>query len=157
MAIIGTGHIDSDAAACQLQQNLSAAQIAPAALGASDRRAIEKMAGTVKGGKTNYFQSPAQPLGAPRDPAAAQEMRAQKRVARLTWQTAYAGDEPIVRYEIWRDHQKAGELAHAPQLHRIPFAYEETLADTAAHRYQVVTVDAAGRTAKTEEMVLAAV
>ncbi len=156
-AIIGTGHIDSDAAACQLQQNLSAAQIAPAALGASDRRAIEKMAAAVKGGKTNYFQSPAQPLGAPRDPAAGQDMRAQKRVARLTWQTAYAGDEPIVRYEIWRDHQKAGELAHAPQLHRVPFAYEETLADTAAHRYQVVTVDAAGRTAKTEEMVLAAV
>ena len=54
---------------------------------------------------------PAQPLGAPRNAAAKQEMRGQKRMALLNWQTAYAGDEPIVRYEIWRDHQKVGAEA----------------------------------------------
>jgi aryl-alcohol dehydrogenase-like predicted oxidoreductase len=156
-AIIGTGQIDSDPAACQLQQNLLAAQIKPAGLSASDRREIEKLAGTVKEGKTNYFQAPAQPLGAPRNASAKQEMRGQKRIARLQWQTAYAGDEAITHYEIWRDQAKAGQIAHKPQITPVPFVFEDTLPDGQAHRYQVVTVDAAGRTAKTEEVLLPSV
>jgi len=155
-AIIGTGHIDADPAACQLQQNLVAAQIGPGALSVSDRREIEKLAGSVKGGKTNYFQEPAQALGAPRSPIAAQEIRGQRRVARLQWQTAYAGDEPIVRYEIWRDNRKTGQVVHKPQVRQTPFSFEEALSDQAAHRYQIVTVDAAGRTAKTEDLLLSA-
>jgi hypothetical protein len=156
-AIIGTGQIDADPAACQLQQNLLAAQIEPTALSVSDRREIEKLAGTVKEGKTNYFQAPAQILGAPRNPAANQELRGQKRVVQLRWQTAYAGDEPIVRYEIWRDHQKAGQVAHKPQVRQTPFSFEEVLSDQAAHQYQILTVDAAGRTAKTEDVLLSSV
>jgi hypothetical protein len=156
-AIIGTGHIDTDPAACQLQQNLLAAQIAPNALSVSDQREIEKIAGTVKEGKTNYFQAAAQPLSAPRNAAAKQEMRGQKRMALLNWQSAYAGDEPIVRYEIWRDNQKAGQLAHKPQVRQTPFTFEEVLTDKAAHHYQIVTVDAAGRTAKTGDFLLSAV
>jgi aryl-alcohol dehydrogenase-like predicted oxidoreductase len=156
-AIIGTGQIDTDPAACQLQQNLLAAQIGPNALSISDRRKIEKLSGTVKGGKTNYFQNPAQALSAPRNPAASQEMRGQKRVAQLHWQTAYAGDETIVRYEIWRDNQKAGQIEHKPQVRQTPFSFEEGLSDKAAHRYHIVTVDAAGRTAKTEDVLLPAV
>jgi aryl-alcohol dehydrogenase-like predicted oxidoreductase len=153
-AIIGTGYIDADPANCQLQQNLLAAQIESKALSISARREIEKLAGTVKEGKTNYFQAPAQALGAPRNPAADQEMRGQKRVVRLNWQSAYAGDEPVVRYEIWRDHQKAGQIAHKPQVNLTPFSLEEVLSDRAAHHYQIVTVDAAGRTAKTEDMLV---
>ncbi len=153
-AIIGTGHIDADATACQLQQNLLAAQIEPNALSASDRRRIEQAAGTVKDGKTNYFQAPAQALGAPRNPAAKQEMRGQKRVAQLNWQTAFAGDEPIARYEIWRDNQKAGQIVHKPQAGQTPFSFEEALTDKVAHQYRIVTVDAAGRTAKTEDLPL---
>ena len=156
-AIIGTGHIDANSTSCQLQQNLLAAQIQPNALSISDRRDIEKLARTAKEGKTNYFQDPMQALGAARTPAAVQEMRSQKRVAQLKWQTAYAGDEPIVRYEVWRDNQKTGQVAHKPQVRQTPFFFEETLADKAAHRYQIVTVDAAGRTAKTEEVVLSSV
>jgi len=156
-AIIGTGHIDADPTACQLQQNLLAAQIEPNALSIADRREIEKLAATVKGGKTNYFQDPAQALGAPRNPAARQEMRGQKRVAQVHWQTAYAGDEPIVRYEIWRDHQKAGQVAHKPQVRQTQFSFEEVISDRAAHQYRIVTVDAAGRTAGTENVLLPAV
>jgi aryl-alcohol dehydrogenase-like predicted oxidoreductase len=155
-AIIGTGHIDENPVACQLQQNLIAAQIGPSALSVSDRRDIEKLAGTVKGGKTNYFQAPAQALSAPRDPAVNQQMQGEKRSAQLQWQTAYAGDEPIVRYEIWRDNQKAGQVVHKPQVRQTPFSYEEVLADKVAHQYQIVSVDAAGRTAKTENMSLSA-
>ncbi len=156
-AIIGTGHIDADLTACQMQQNLLAAQIESNAISVSDRREIEKMAGAVKNGKTNYFQDPAQALGAPRNPAAKQEMRGQKRVAQLKWQTAYAGDEPIVRYEIFRDRQKAGQVAHKPQVRQTPFSFEDVLSDKVAHQYQIVTVDAAGRTAKTEDVLLSAV
>jgi aryl-alcohol dehydrogenase-like predicted oxidoreductase len=156
-AIIGTGHIDTNAAACQLQQNLLAAQVKSDALGVSDRREIEKSAGTIKEGKTNYFQEAAQALGTPRNPAAIQEMRNQKRVAQLHWQTAYAGDEPIVRYEIWRDRQKAGQIVHKPQVRQTPFLFEEVLSDQAAHHYQIVTVDAAGRTAKTEDVLLSSI
>jgi aryl-alcohol dehydrogenase-like predicted oxidoreductase len=155
-AIIGTGHIDADAVACQLQQNFSAAQISPNALSVSDRREIEKLAGAVKGGQTNYFQAKAQALSAPRNPAVNQEMRGQKRVAQLRWQTAYAGDEPIVRYEIWRDQQKVSQVAYKPQTNRTPISFEEVLVDKAAHRYQIVTVDASGRTAKTEDLLLSA-
>lgn len=156
-AIIGTGHIDTDPAACQLEQNLAAAQIGPKALEVSDLRDIEKLAARVKEGKTNYFQEPLQPLGAPRDAAAKQEMRGDRRMARLDWQTGYAGDEPIVRYEIWRDNQKAGQVVHKPQVRQTPFSFEEVLSDKAPHSYKIVTVDAAGRTAETKEFQIAAV
>ncbi len=156
-AIIGTGHIDSDPALCQLKQNFAAAQIAPNGLRVSDRREIEKLALTAKQGKTNYFQAAAKALGAARTPAVTQEMRGQKRSVMLKWQTAYAGDEPIVRYEILRDHNKAGQIIHKPQRTRAPFQFEETLSDKAVHTYQIVTVDGAGRTAKTEEMTIPAV
>jgi aryl-alcohol dehydrogenase-like predicted oxidoreductase len=156
-AIIGTGHIDADPAICQLQQNLLAAQIEPKALSISDLREIEKLAGTIKEGKTNYFQAPAQALGAPRNPAASQKMHGQKRVVQLHWQSAYAGDEPVVRYEIWRDSKKAGQIAHKPQINQTPFSLEEVLSDQAAHHYQIATVDAAGRTAKTEDILVPAI
>jgi aryl-alcohol dehydrogenase-like predicted oxidoreductase len=156
-AIIGIGHIDGNSAACQLQQNLLASQIEPNALSVTDRRDVEKLARTAKNGKTNYFQAPAQALGAARAPVVVQEMRNRKRVVQLKWQTAYAGEEPIVRYEIWRDHQKAGQLAHKPQINRMPFLFEEAVSDKTAHSYQIVTVDAAGRTAKTEDMPLSAI
>ena len=153
-AIIGIGHIDNDPASCQLKQNLLAAQIEPAALSVSDRREVEKMALTAKEGRTNYFQIEKQVLGAPRDCTIAQEMQDRNRTALLKWQTAYAGDEPISRYEIWRDRKKVGQVAHKPQVTRAPFTFKDTLSDGAAHNYHILAVDAAGRTAKTEDILL---
>ena len=150
--IIGTGHIDDDPRACQLQQNLAAAQIRPDELIVSDRRAIEKTAASVKDGKTNYFQAPAQALTAPGDAFAEQHMRDRGRIVRLTWQTAYAGDEPLLRYEIWRDHQKVGQSLHQPQVSRTPFFFEDAVSDKAAHTYSIVTVDTAGRSAATGDL-----
>jgi len=155
-AIIGIGHIDSDTAACQLQQNLHAAQVEVEALSTSDRRDIEKQALRAKEGKTNYFQEPMQPLGAPRAAEVEQETGDRKRIARLKWQTAYAGDEPIVRYEVFRDKQKVGQVAHKPQARRTPFLFEESLSDRDAHSYRIVTVDAVGGTAGTGDLPLAA-
>ena len=156
-AIIGIGHIDDDTAACQLKQNLLAAQIKPDALSVSDRRDIEKLALIAKEGMTNYFQNPIQALGAARDCSISQEMHYIERVVQLNWQTAYAGDEPIIRYEIWRDQHKIGQVDHRPQVSRTPFIFEETLSDKAGHSYHILTVDAAGRTAKTEDILLSGI
>ena len=153
-AIIGTGKISDDPQSCQLRQNLAAAQIAPDELTTSDRRAIEKMTSAVKDGKMNWFQLPKEALTPPREAVAEQEVRDGKRVIRLKWQTAYAGDEPLARYEIWCEHQKVGQVAHQPQISRKPFVFEEVIDDRGAHNYQVTTVDTAGRNAPTAELLV---
>lgn len=155
IAIIGTGQIDADPKACQLQQNLSAAQITPAGLSVSDRRAIEKITNTIKDGKTNYFQETLQALGAPREASAQVEVRDMRRVVRLQWQTAYAGDEPIARYEIWRDQQKINQVAYRPQINKQPFVFEDVVTDRGAHTYQIKTVDVVNRVAATEALPIA--
>jgi len=150
-AIIGTGRIDVEPRFCQLTQNLAASRITPTGLSESDRREIEHSARAAKDGQTNYFQLPSEPLGAPREPGATQERRGEQRIGQLTWQTAYAGDSPIRLYEIWRDDGKIGEVAHQPQTTKAPFRYEDELTDRASHVYRVVTVDAEGRKASSEE------
>jgi len=152
--IVGIGQIAEGGPSCQLEQNLVAAQIAPQGLSDGDRRAIEKTTASVKEGKTNYFQLPGQELTPPREAAAEQEMRDGRRQARLQWQTAYAGDEPILSYEIWRDQQKVAEVAHKPQTTRQPFLFEETIEDRSTHVYQVKALDAAGRSAATADLPL---
>jgi aryl-alcohol dehydrogenase-like predicted oxidoreductase len=149
-AIIGTGQIDLDPKLCQLQQNLSAAQIMPNGLSVSDRRDIEKITSTVKDGKTNYFQEPFQALSAPREASAHLEICEGRRVVRLEWQTAYAGAEPIARYEIWRDEKRIAQVPYQPQLSKKPFVFEDELIDKAAHTYQLKTVDTISRVAATE-------
>ena len=150
--VIGIGHIDEDPVACQLQQNLAASQLSSDAFDIDSRHRLERLVGMVKGGKTNYFQAPARPLSAVRNLSIDQSARGRGRLIRLEWQTAYAGDEPVVFYEIWRDLQKVGRVNHLPQTDRIPFGFEEILCDQAVHHYQVVTVDAAGREARSEDV-----
>ena len=153
-AIIGIGEISENPEACQLTQNFSAAQILPAGLSETDRRAIEKTANQVKDGQTNYFQSGAEPLSAPQAVACTQQKRDDQRLVELTWHTAYAGDEPIKQYQIWRDDQKIATVEHRPQIDKTPFKYEDPVADEAAHTYKVVTVDAVDRTASSEALIV---
>ena len=155
-AIIGIGQIDNDPRRCQLRQNLSAAQIRQDSLSETDRRAIEQKAAKVKNGRTNWFQAEAEPLTPPREAAVVQEVRDRQRVARLTWHTAYAGDEAIRRYEIRRDGRKVGQVEHQPQTGKTPFTFEDTVSDRAAHTYTLLTVDAAGRTAATKKLIVPA-
>jgi len=152
--IVGIGQIAEDGKSCQLEQNLAAAQIPPPGLSDSDRRAIEKATGSVKEGKTNYFQLPRQELTPPREATAQQEMRDGKRLARLQWQTAYAGDEPILSYEIWRDQKKVTAVPYKPQTSKQPFTFDEAIKDTSAHVYQVKALDAAGRSSATADLTL---
>lgn len=154
-AIIGTGRISKDGRDCQLEQNLSAAQIAPESLGAGDRAQIEGLAQRAKNGDTNWFQVPSQPLGAPREAAVQAVARDNGSVARLTWQTAYAADEPIVHYQILRDGEPVGQVEHTPQTTKAPFEFVDSVEPSRA-AYKVVTVDAAGKTAESEELRLPA-
>jgi hypothetical protein len=155
-AIIGIGHIDNQDRSCQLMQNMSAAQVRPNSLSATDRTAIERNAVQAKGGKTNWFQIPTEPLGPPREPTVTQEQRSGQRIARLTWQTAYAADQPLRHYEIRRDNRAIGQVKHHAQVTKSPFGFEDVLTDRAAHAYEIVTVDATGREAACEELTLAA-
>jgi len=161
-AIIGIGHISDNPQECQLVQNMAAAQIAPNGLSVEERRKIEKMANVVKNGRTNYYQHPIiddqqaplpkSELTAPRMPLIDHQVRNDQRFVRLRWQTAYAGDEPIQKYEIWRDNQKIATVDHKPQTTKIPFTFEDKVQDKVAHTYKIVTVDAVNRTAATAEM-----
>ena len=146
--IIGIGHVDADPGRCQLTQNLAAAQL-EAPLDRGVLKQVEERAGALQAGRTNYFQADQPPLGAPREAA----LERQGGRVRLAWQTAFAADEAITTYRIVRDGAPVGEVRHVPQTSRVPFAYEETCLDKAAHTYRILTVDGAGRTAATTDIV----
>lgn len=149
-AIIGIGHIDNDDQRCQLTQNLSAAQIRPESLGEGDREEIENLGAKAREGVTNWFQVEHQPLGTPREAVAAVENRDGTPVVQLSWQTAYAAQEPIDYYEIQRDDQPVGRVEHQPQTTKAPFTFEDTVEGGKQHAYQIVTVDKTGQTAASD-------
>jgi len=149
-AIIGTGHIDSEERNCQLMQNLSAAQIREDSLSQTDRKEIETLAYKAREGQTNWYQEKKQPLGAPREVKQSIENRGGDRVVQVTWQTAYAADDPIEYYEIHRNEQPVGQIPHLPQTTKAPFVFEEAAPEGGNFDYRVVTVDSAGNRAVSE-------
>jgi len=151
-AIIGIGRIDSDGRMCQLEQNLSAAQVGADTFSETDRQQIEELALTARSGQTNWFQLAQQGLGAPREVRAEIDQKGSSPVARVTWQTAYAADQPIQHYEILRDGERVGQVEHVPQVSKEPFAWEDASAK-GQHEYHVVTVDKSGRRAQSEAVI----
>ncbi len=109
--IIGIGHIDEDPLRCQLVQNFYAAQIEPDALSEEKRRENEKLGLRAREGETNYFQMADKGLTAPRNARAVLDDK-----IRLSWDTAYAGSEPIVRYEVLQDGKLVKTIPHSPQV-----------------------------------------
>lgn len=141
-AIIGIGHVDDDPLKCQLVQNYYAAQIKPDALTEEDRRRIEETTRHIKDGKTNWFQTDKADLSAPGN------VRIEDGV--IAWDTAIAGDEPILKYEIIADNVMIAEVEHAPQTSKKPFTYEGI---KSGGTYFVKAVDRIGREAKSETVV----
>ncbi|MDX1284608.1 MAG: aldo/keto reductase, partial [Draconibacterium sp.] len=139
--IIGIGQIDNDPLKCQLIQNFYAAQIEPNGMSAEDRKRIEEQAKAVKP-KSNYFQKiENEGLTAPREVQLSEN--------KLTWQTAYAGDEPISHYEVMVDGELAGKVEHKPQvLKSKPFEFNLEKTGT---EILVAAVDKAGN--KTESII----
>lgn len=149
--IIGIGQISDDPAHCQLSQNISASQIRPGGLTETDREAVEEMAGRVKQGKTNYFQIEEGGLTAVQDASLKQSG---ENTIQLSWNTAYAGSQPIAKYEVLRNNEKIGEVLHQPQTTMKPFVYEDKFGDAENLEYKVITVDAKGEKAETDLMTL---
>ncbi|MGD0755754.1 MAG: aldo/keto reductase [Bacteroidales bacterium] len=154
LAIIGIGQISDKDEECQLTHNLAAAQVLPDGLTESERIAIEEMAKKVKEGKTNYFQTAALPLTAPKEVSVVQTKENNLRNATIEWNTAYAADAPIKSYEIWRDGAKIKEIPFTPQITTDPFTYSESLKDKTAHVYILKVVDGKERIAESVPVTL---
>jgi hypothetical protein len=148
-AIIGIGQISDDPKHCQLAQNIDASQITAAGLSETDRDDVEKLTRDVKGGKTNYFQSDRSGLSGGQDFKVKQieEMKVE-----LTWNSAYAHNDPIDRYEVLRNETKIDEISHKPQTSTAPFRYTDNLEETGQYSYKVITVDKKGNEAATQTL-----
>ena len=137
-AIIGIGQIDEDPLKCQLTQNLHAAQIEPNGMPAHERTRIEGQAKNVKA-NSNYFQMEKVGLTAPGN--------LRKGENQILWDTAFAGDAPVLRYEVMVNGQKVGEIEHKPQtLKSTPFVFKTIL--KANDKVVVVAVDQYGNKAE---------
>lgn len=133
-AIIGIGQIDDDPMKCQLTQNFYSAQIKPDGMPENERKRIETQANKVKA-NSNYFQIEKVGLTAPRN--------LRKEENRILWDTAFAGDAPVNRYEVMVNGKKAGDVEHKPQILKSkPFAFETIL--KAGDKVVVVAVDKNG-------------
>jgi aryl-alcohol dehydrogenase-like predicted oxidoreductase len=154
-ALVGVGHVDDVPAACQLWQDWSAAQLID--VDPADRGRVEEEAGRVKGGRTNYFQEAARPLGPPRELfLSAGDGGERGRTVLLEWQSAYAGDEPVSRYDVSRDGRVVGSVPHHPQVDRTPLAFGDFVGDRGVHAYRVDSVDSAGRSCSSGDVLLEA-
>ena len=154
LVIIGIGQISDEYAKCQLSNNLDAAQIHPDGLTGPERISIEDRAKKAKEGKTNYFQTQAVPLTAPKDVTVEQSLENESRKIAVAWSTAYAGDAPLAFYEIWRDGSKVKEQPFMPQLTTEPLTWSETLSDSLPHTYMVKVTDTRGRIAESTAVAL---
>ncbi len=149
--IIGIGQIDDDPKLCQMTQNIASAQIASNGLSATDRAEIEKMALTVKGGQTNYFQVHEGGLTSATNPMIS---KADGNAIQLSWDTAYAGNEQIQKYLIMKDGTEIGGVSHAPQTTPKPFAFTDDAGSEGKSEYTIITVDAAGQKASSGILVV---
>ena len=156
--IIGIGHVDDNPEKCQLEQNLSAAQIENP-LGSDEMSKIEDIVSAAgKEGANAYFQRKQIGLTAPRNVGAEADssMPGIGRIAvRISWDTAYAGTEAIDHYNILRNGDIIGTVPHEPQITTRRFSFDDVLDEEnkdKAHQYQVRTVDAQGTTADSSKI-----
>ncbi|MCX5819273.1 MAG: aldo/keto reductase [Deltaproteobacteria bacterium] len=152
--ILGIGHIDDDPEKCQLTRNLAAAQLTEPL----DDKAMAAIEGQVtaagKDRANSFFQRKALGLTPPRNVGAEADSSMPKlgrTAVRVTWDTAYAGAVPIVRYEVLRDGEVVGSVPHTPQFTARRFHYDDIFPEGVAagsRSYSVRAVDAAGAAAE---------
>jgi hypothetical protein len=142
--IIGIGEVNDNPLKCQLVQNYYAAQIKPDALNENERRELEKIGERARNGDTNYFQLADTGLTPPRNATLTRTDR-----IKLTWDTSYAGNEPVSQYEIICDGNVVGRVEHIPQTSKVPFSFETT----SGKEFRIVAVDSTGRKSATEVLI----
>lgn len=143
--ITGIGLIDKDddPQRDQLVANLAAAQAAKP-LSRQEKKDIERTVADLHGTRTNFFQQPS--AGFQPAQGFAVERQSPSHV-RLQWHTAYAAGERIVRYEIYRRHERIATVPFRPQTTRTPFSVDDKQAPrghTGGLYYKVRAVDEAG-------------
>jgi hypothetical protein len=141
-AIIGIGQISGDPLHCQLVQNYYAAQVQPGEMSKEKRLELESRTGQVKEGQTNYFQLPREGLTPPNNLKVAV-----KGELEISWDTAYAGDAPVSRYEVYQNDKLIGTVQHKPQISKDPFLFTTT---EKKGDIRVVTLDADGNKAQSD-------
>ena len=62
----------------------------------------------------------------------------------IKWDTAYAGDNPVDHYEVWRNNSKIGQVEHKPQISPEPFKFKDNVDTSARNEYKIITVDKKG-------------
>jgi hypothetical protein len=152
--IIGIGHVDDDPAKCQLEQNLAAAQI-ETPLAFEIMTNIEgKIVSAGKEKANSYFQRKPAGLTPPRNSGAEADTSMPllgRTAVRVSWDTAYAGNAPIERYDVLRDEKVIGSVPHSPQITLQRFYFDDVLGEEhkeSPHKYRVRSVDASGTTAQ---------
>ena len=152
--IIGIGHVDDNPEKCQLEQNLAAAQLENP-LNTNEMSRIEGIISTAGKEDANaYFQQKQVGLTPPRHVGAESDSSMPgigRNAVRVSWDTAYAGVQPIVCYEVLRDGEIIGSVPFEPQITPRRFSFDDILDDEQkgnSHQYQVRTVDAAGNSAE---------
>lgn len=145
--ITGIGLIDkdNDPEKDQLIANLAACQMAEP-LSTARRKQIEAQVGDLCGTDTNFFQRPSSGLLAPSNVSV--ERAADGGPVKVLWNTAYAGPDPIVRYEVYRRDEKIATVPYHPQMTEAPLSFTDESAPASSQGgiwYRVRTVDVTGR------------
>jgi aryl-alcohol dehydrogenase-like predicted oxidoreductase len=142
--IVGIGETDpnNDPTKDQFVANLAACQTA-APLSPRERRGIEDRVAELHGIRTNFFQRPGSGLQAPQKVKVARNGNGP---VEITWDTAYAGQEPLVSYEIFRRDEMIARVPYAPQTTMEPFRYADQNPGSSPGGlwYKVRAVDAGG-------------
>ena len=152
-AIVGIGQISNKRSECQLTQNIAAAQIEPDGMSASDREEVEMMTARIREGKTNYFQIAEGKLSPPNNVRARQITAAGQPAVDISWDSAYAGREPIEHYEIISGGSLLGKLQHSPQIDKMPFTFTASSGSDHKREFTIAAVDRSGQRAETRLVV----
>lgn len=144
--IAGIGLIDkNDPTRDQLAADLSACQLRdPMPL--SRRKSIEERVANLHGTDTNFFQRPSSGLLGPQSVHV--ERAQESGPIKVLWTTAFAGADPIARYEIYRREQKVASIPYQPQISEAPFSFTDEsapLSQSGGLYYRVRAVDASGK------------
>jgi hypothetical protein len=121
--VLGIGETDpnNDPERDQFVADLAACQTA-GPLSPRERRDIEDRVAALHGTQTNFFQRPGSGLQPPQN---VKVSRAGNGPVEVSWDTAYAGAEALVSYEIFRREEMIARVAYAPQTTEEPFCFTD--------------------------------